>query len=160
MNLKKNIKRCEMLIGDFYGRNIISFSTILTPAFSSKWSQISITDLDMNVYVSIEKIYYLFEVVMYNIEKANVIQTEIRANKTVFETHIQKNIVGSERYGNGIAFIREYLKSAYKNFNKVYKGIKKYANKNKYLFPNNIEKFNDEYIQTQSVYLKLLDNEL
>ena len=152
--IRKNIERCEFLMN----KNQISFSTILTTTYSNQLSQIKLSGLDLDVYVRIEKIYYLFAVVMYNIEKSNVVMTEII--KTQTEKQIQKNHIDKKRYGRGIAFIREYLKSAYENFNTIHRIVKIYAQNHNFEFPEDMKDYSSHHIIDKTFEYQLKNNTL
>ena len=155
--IRKNIKRCEFLMK----KNQISFSTIRTPTYSNLVSQIKLSGLDLQVYVSIEKIYYLFEVVLYNIEKANVLKIETTKTEHT-EKQIQKSHIDDERYRNGIAFIQEYLNSAYINYNIIHGIVKIYAQNHNFEFPESedIDRYSSKHIIDKTIEYQLKNNTL
>ena len=157
--LKRNIARCEFFI-DKAGKNTISFAKIYTPTFSNQWSKINLSNLDPQVYIAIEKIYFLFETVMYNIEKANVVEIHIEQKDITNLVHTQKSIIDFERYGRAVAFIRCYLLDAYTNFNLIHAKVIHYAKKNNFKLPKDIQKYTLKYAINNQIKYKLEDGKL
>ncbi len=161
--IKRNIKRCEFLLGEKMEKGKISFSTILSLTYKSHWSKIKLSQLHIDVYINIERIYHLFGFVVYNIEKANVLETDI-TKKIVDETHTQRSIIHDYRYNVAIAFIIEYLRSAYKLYNNTHPHVLDYAKKNKIEISEKIiedlDKYTLPHVMEQIMKYKLNNNNL
>ena len=155
--IKRNIKRCEFFLSERINKNKISFSTILSLTYKSHWSRINLSELDIEVYINIERIYHLFEFVVYNIEKANVLEIDIKK-----KTHTQRNIIHEYRYNVAIAFIMEYLRDCYEKYNEVYNHVLKYSNNKKIEISKSIkkdlEKYSKDYVINQVEKFQLKGN--
>lgn len=156
--LHRTIGRCEFFIESLQN-NIVSFAHIFTPTFDSQWSQIRISGIHPKIYNSIQKIYGIIDIVVYNIDKANVVETKLHKDKEGNTVQTQKSII-DERYRRAIAFIKEYLKDMYKNFNIVYIEVSRYAKDNRFEFPHDLNGYSKEYVECRNRLYTLKDTKI
>lgn len=161
--IKGNIKRCEGLLEQRMTKNMISFSTLIASTYKSQWSRVNLSSLNIEVYLNIERIYQLFSFVLHNLEKSSVIETDVKKKKNE-ETHTQRSIIHEYRYNVAMAFIREYLRSAYKLYNQTYPHVMRYAKENDFNLSERVktdlDRYPLEYVMDQINKFGLKDNHL
>ncbi len=173
--LKRNIHRAYWNLVQ-QQKGVISFGILSCPAFK-KGFEIGVSDLDISIYERIHKIYAMLEIYSDNFNRANLnktyqIKTNVLVNERLerIEENVSKNLQGftkknipvyiqkdiiTDRYHNGLAFVREYLLDFYKLFNEVLVKTKKYAIKNKFEFPHDLDGYSKDFVSKISQDLNL-----
>ena len=142
------INRCEGYL-NFIREGKVSFNKIV---FNNRVSYVApsqVFDLNSQVYDKIQKIYNIAEVIKYNLDKSEVLETtKYKTKKEDVEAIYIQNSIICNRYGSGLNFIKHYLEDIYHNFNYVAVEIFKLSKKYKHLnFPKNIQIYSLDYVK-------------
>ena len=167
--LKMIIIRCEAYLY-FWKKNKKHYNKIIIHDFNNQLAQAQLSDINPKIYNSIKKIYSITEVIMDNLNRSEIINSvngELSKNKiknahlnwinekkedihislkNINQAYLQLSDIDSRRYSVAISFIQHYLEDLYKNFNFICLGVQKYANKNKFEFPNDMKRYTQEYV--------------
>lgn len=144
-DLQLFITRCETYL-IFRNQKKISFNKIIINSTRNYMAASLIFDIPSIVYDAIQKIYNVADVIKYNLDKSEVIETQKNIDGGNIK-YTQKSII-CHRYFNSLSFAEHYLEDIYRHFNLIALEIKKLSKRYPYLkFPDNIKLYSQSYVE-------------